>query len=353
MLLVTSPENPTGAVVSPPVAARLAELATEHDLWVVSDELYEKFVYDGHVHTSLASLPGMRERTVTVQGFSKTYGLTGYRVAYLTGPTDLVRHMSKVHYATTLCASEVSQRVALAALRGPQEWLAPIVDAYGLARMILVDGLNAIDGVHCSVPDGAIYAFPDIRSFGLGSMAMTEHVIRSARVANRPGMYFGEGGEGYIRFNVPPIPTVANEVVQRVAGALDELRPVQPDRVTGPRDSRRSPLAGTWDTHVHAAPDAVPRRQDYFAIARAAREMGMVGLVFKDVGQPTVDRAYAVTRRFTGIAAIGGVVLDLPVGGLNPHAVRSVLERGGRVVWMPVVHSRRTVERYREGAVRL
>lgn len=227
VLLVTSPENPTGAVISPQAAARIAELATQHDLWVVSDELYEKFVYDGNVHTSLASLPGMRERTVTIQGFSKTYGLTGYRIAYLTGTADLVRQISKVHYATTLCASEVSQRVALAALLGPQDWLVPIVDAYALSRTVLVDGLNTIDGVQCSMPDGAIYALPDIRSFGLGSMDMTKHLIRAARVANRPGIYFGEGGEGHVRFNVPPNPDVAREVVRRVASAVDELRPVR------------------------------------------------------------------------------------------------------------------------------
>jgi aspartate aminotransferase len=224
LLLVTSPENPTGAVVDPDSARRLAEIAIRNDLWVISDELYERFVYDERVHTSIASLPGMRERTVTIQGFSKTYGLTGYRVAYLAGPRDLVRQISKVHYATTLCASEVSQRVALAALTGPQDWLAPIVAAYSKAREILVRGLDAIPGMSCSMPDGAIYAFPDIRSFGLDSMAMTEYLIEKSRVANRPGSYFGAGGEGFVRFNVPPNPVVADEVVRRVAEALDEVR---------------------------------------------------------------------------------------------------------------------------------
>lgn len=223
VLLVTSPENPTGAVMSPTAAARLAELAVRHDLWLLSDELYEKFVYDGNVHTSMATLPGMRQRTITIQGFSKTYGLTGYRIAYVVGPPDLLRQMSKVHYATTLCASEVSQRVALAALRGPQEWLTDIIQAYGRARRILVDEFNAIEGVTCVLPDGAIYAFPDVRAFGIGSMEMTEHVIRAARVANRPGVYFGAGGEGHIRFNVPPNPSIAREVGRRVAEALSEL----------------------------------------------------------------------------------------------------------------------------------
>jgi aspartate/methionine/tyrosine aminotransferase len=227
VLLVTSPENPTGAVVTPEAARRLAEVAIRHDLWVIADELYERFVYDGNVHTSLASIPGMRERTVTIQGFSKTYGLTGYRVAYLAGPRNLVRQMSKVHYATTLCASEVSQRVALAALTGPQGWLSPIVEAYARGREILVHGFDDMDGVSCSMPDGAIYAFPAVGSFGLDSMAMTEHLIQEARVANRPGSYFGAGGEGFVRFNVPPNPGVAHEVVRRIGAALDQLRPVR------------------------------------------------------------------------------------------------------------------------------
>ncbi len=224
VLLLTSPENPTGAVLPPADAARLAELAVKHDLWVVSDELYEKFVYDGNVHTSMATLPGMRERTVTIQGFSKTYGLTGYRIAYLVATADLLRQMSKVHYATTLCASEVSQRVALAALQGPQDWLAGIVEAYGRARTVLVGEFNDIEGVTCAMPDGAIYAFPDISAYGIGSMEMTEYVIQAARVANRPGVYFGAGGEGHIRFNIPPNPVVAREVGKRVAEALGELR---------------------------------------------------------------------------------------------------------------------------------
>jgi hypothetical protein len=112
-------------------------------------------------------------------------------------------------------------------------------------------------------------------------------------------------------------------------------------------------LVGAYDTHVHAAPDAVPRRQDYLTVAHEAQASGMAGIVFKDVGQPTMDRAYAVRAQVPGLEAFGGVVLDLPVGGLNPHAVRSALDRGGRVIWMPVVHSRQTIERVRDGTVRL
>jgi hypothetical protein len=113
------------------------------------------------------------------------------------------------------------------------------------------------------------------------------------------------------------------------------------------------PLAGAFDTHIHAAPDAVVRRQDFFAVAESARLMGMAGIVFKDVGQTTMDRAHAVESRVGGLRAFGGLVLDLPAGGLNPHAARAALERGARIIWMPVVDARETVERYRAGAVRL
>jgi aspartate/methionine/tyrosine aminotransferase len=222
-IVITSPENPTGAVLSRSELEQVAEVALERGLWVIADDMYERFVYDGHQHVSFASLPGIAAQTVTINGFSKTYGLTGYRVGYVAGPADTVRQIAKVHATTTLCASEVSQRVALAALQGPQDWIDPIVERYSRARLEMARGFNALDGVSCPIPDGAIYVFPDFASYGMTSMQMAEHLIRSARVANRPGRYFGDRAEGRVRFNIPPDVEVASEVVRRVKAALEAL----------------------------------------------------------------------------------------------------------------------------------
>lgn len=219
MIVITSPENPTGAVLDRDRLQRILDLAARHDLLLVADEMYEKFVY-GVSHASMAALPGARERTVTLNGFSKTYGLTGYRLGYAAGPRWIIEHLAKVRYATSLCANEVSQRVGLAALLGPQDWIQPIVSAYEESMRIFVEGFNAIDGVTAHTPDGAIYVFPNLAAFGMNSVDMTKYLIMEAGVANRPGSYFGSGGEGFVRFNISPIRSVAVEVMSRVTGAL-------------------------------------------------------------------------------------------------------------------------------------
>jgi aspartate/methionine/tyrosine aminotransferase len=223
VICVTTPDNPTGASLSREILERIADIAERHDLLIIADEMYEKFVYDGREHVSIASLPSARERTITVNGFSKTYGLTGYRIGFLTGPRALIQQIAKIRNATSLCASEVSQKVALAALEGPQEWLQPILEAYEESRNVFVDGLGRIEGVRITPPDGAIYVFPNIEPFGMTSDEMTKYLLREARVANRPGSYFGPAGEGYVRFNITPTMPIAKEAVSRVQEALDRL----------------------------------------------------------------------------------------------------------------------------------
>jgi aspartate/methionine/tyrosine aminotransferase len=229
LIVVTSPENPTGAVLDREALERIAAIAERNDLLIVSDEIYEKFVYDGREHVSTASLPSAAPRTVTVNGFSKTYGLTGYRIGYLAGPRRLVREIAKVRAALSLCASEVSQRVALAALEGPQGWLRPILEGYAQSRDILVDGISRIEGVTVPSPDGAIYVLPDVSAFGRSSFDMTTYILENARVANRPGSYFGAAGEGRVRFNIPAHPDVARQVVGRLEESLSRLAHADPE----------------------------------------------------------------------------------------------------------------------------
>jgi aspartate/methionine/tyrosine aminotransferase len=228
LIIVTSPENPTGAVLDRETLEKIVAIAERNDLLIVSDEIYEKFVYDGRKHVSTALLPGASPRTITINGFSKTYGLTGYRIGYLAGPRALVREIAKVRAALSLCASEVSQRVALAALEGPQQWLQPILQGYAQSRDILVDGISRIEGVTIPSPDGAIYVLPDVSSFGRSSFDMTVYILQDARVANRPGAYFGAAGEGRVRFNIPAHPDVARQVVSRLEESLGRL--AQADR---------------------------------------------------------------------------------------------------------------------------
>jgi len=223
VLVVTSPENPTGATVTPEGMEELAQIALENDLWVISDEVYEKFVYDGRKHASMACIPGMAERTITINGFSKSFGMTGYRIGYVAGPASIVRELAKIHVVTTLCASELSQRVGMAALRGPQDWLDAIVAQYGAARTAMVDGLNAIPGVTCPSPDGAIYVLPDFSAYGMTDMEMSAFLIEHARVNVRPGTYFGSQGKDRVRFNITAHLDVAQEVVRRIKEALSLL----------------------------------------------------------------------------------------------------------------------------------
>ena len=223
-IVLTSPENPTGAVPTHDQLKEIARIALERDLVIVSDEMYEKFLYDGRQHFSIASFPEAAGRTITINGFSKTYGLTGYRVGYLAGPRALVSELAKIRAATTLCASEVSQRVALAALEGPQAWLPEIINEYERARDRFVEVFGGIDGLSVAPPDGAIYIFANVSQLPGDSMTIAEYFIREARVMCRPGTYFGAAGEGYVRFNMTTDLDMVDEIGRRVSKAVARLR---------------------------------------------------------------------------------------------------------------------------------
>ena len=219
-LILCTPNNPTGRVATAAELAAVAALARERDLLVLSDEIYEKLVYDGAVHTSIASLPGMRERTVTLNGFSKAYAMTGWRLGYLAAPTPIVKQVLKVHSHSVTCATSFGQRGAVAALAGPQDFIGRMVAAYDRRRHLVCDRLNAIPGVYCPLPQGAFYAFPDIRGTGLSSTACAELLIERARVAVTPGNAFGDAGEGHIRLSFATSDALLTSAVQRMAETL-------------------------------------------------------------------------------------------------------------------------------------
>ncbi len=223
LLVLTSPGNPTGGVVEERTLEGIARLVQEHNLLVLSDEIYEKIVYDDARHVSIASLPGMRERTIVVNGFSKTYSMTGWRLGYAAAPRELAAPMLKAHQYITTSAVSFAQAAGVAALRGSQECVAQMVGEFKRRRDLLVPALNAIPGVRCCMPRGAFYAFPNIRAFGLDSDALAWRLLREAQVAVVPGTAFGAAGEGYVRLSFANSYENIERAVERIARALERL----------------------------------------------------------------------------------------------------------------------------------
>ncbi len=196
-ILLNYPSNPTGAVPDEAALRAIAAVAARHDLVVISDEIYDRLSYDAE-HVSFATLPGMRERTLLLNGFSKTYGMTGWRVGYAAGPEPLVAAMTKIHQYTALCASRQAQEAAIEAFRVPDRDVQAMVDDYDIRRRSIVAGLNRI-GLPCRLPEGAFYAFPSVAGTGLSAQEFAERLLLEAKVAVVPGDAFGLGGEGHIR----------------------------------------------------------------------------------------------------------------------------------------------------------
>ncbi len=199
-ILIGFPSNPTGAVMDREGLAEIARIAEEHDLIVISDEIYDRLVYGDHRHVMFAALPGMRERTVHLGGMSKDYAMTGWRVGYALGPADLIGAMRKVHQYLIMSASTVGQEAALAAITNPrvEAYVEEMRASYDTRRRLIVDGLNEI-GLTCFEPRGAFYAFPSVARTGLDEHEFAERLLAEERVAVIPGSAFGRGGEGHVR----------------------------------------------------------------------------------------------------------------------------------------------------------
>ena len=216
MVILNSPSNPTGAVLDRETLRGIAEIAVDRDLIVLSDEIYEKLVYDGERHHSIASFPEMADRTITINGFSKAYAMTGWRVGYAVARREIIEAMSKIQANTCVCASAASQIAALAALTGPQKCVESMLKEYSRRRDLLVNRLNAIEGFSCRKPKGAFYVFPNITALGVRSKEAFELLAEKARVVTMPGSFFGDLGEGYLRISY------ANSYVN-IAKALNRI----------------------------------------------------------------------------------------------------------------------------------
>ena len=201
MIVINTPNNPTGSVYSAEFLAELAQLAVEKDLYVLSDEIYEKMVYDGHRHISFGSLPGMKERTVTVSGFSKNYSMTGWRLGFVAAGPEAISAMVRVHQYVTICATSFAQWGAVAALTGPQDDVHHMVAEFDKRGALVSRALQEMPGIQVSKPAGAFYIFPSIRETGKSSQEMAEYLLDEAKIAVVPGHVFGDFGEGYIRLS--------------------------------------------------------------------------------------------------------------------------------------------------------
>jgi aminotransferase len=222
-ILVSSPSNPTGAVIPRATLAAIHDLAAAHDLLVVSDEIYDRLYYGPEGHTCFAALPGARERTVLLNGFSKAYAMTGWRVGYACAPADILAAMNRVHQYTMMCASIVSQEAALEALRRGENAVREMVRAYDQRRRFLVDGFNRL-GLTCFEPQGAFYTFPSIRSTGLDEETFCARLLAEEKVATVPGSAFGACGAGHFRATYAAAMPELREALARIERFVARLR---------------------------------------------------------------------------------------------------------------------------------
>jgi aminotransferase len=200
LLLIGFPNNPTGAVMDLNGMLEIARIAEEHDLLVISDEIYDRLVYGDHQHIMFAALPGMARRTIHLGGMSKDYAMTGWRIGYAAGPADLIGAMRKIHQYLIMSAPTTGQEAALAAFTDPavEAYVRQMVESYDVRRRLIYTGLNQI-GLDCFEPKGAFYAFPSIRATGMNEHEFCELLLTEEHVAVIPGSAFGKGGEGHVR----------------------------------------------------------------------------------------------------------------------------------------------------------
>ena len=220
ILLINSPNNPTGRVLDERELAAIAAFAEKHDLLIFSDEMYEKILYDGHRHTSIATQPGMAERSLIFNGLSKAYAMTGWRLGYVAGPTPYIEQIEKVHSHSVTCATSFVQKAGIVALTGPQEFIGEMVTAWDRRRRNFAAGLSRIQGIHCPLAEGAFYAFADIRGTGMNSTEAADRFLREAHVAVVPGVAFGASGEGHVRLSFATSDEQLDESVDRLGRAF-------------------------------------------------------------------------------------------------------------------------------------
>ena len=223
ILVMPFPNNPTGAIMEREDLEKLVPIIVENDLIVISDEIYSELTYGGKQHVSIASLTGMQERTIVINGFSKAYAMTGWRLGYACGPEEIVRQMVKIHQYCIMCAPTTSQYAAVEALRNGDEDVAKMRESYDERRRFVLYTLNEM-GLPCFEPEGAFYVFPCIKEFGMTSDEFATSLLQEEKVAIVPGTAFGDCGEGYLRISYAYSIDSLKKALGRLASYVEKLR---------------------------------------------------------------------------------------------------------------------------------
>ncbi|MGH7427134.1 MAG: pyridoxal phosphate-dependent aminotransferase [Candidatus Methylomirabilaceae bacterium] len=222
-LVMVSPNNPTAAVLSPDRVEALTAIAEEHDLIILADDIYDRFLYDGHVHTSPASLDGMKARTLTLNALSKMYAMTGWRIGWVAGPAPLIEQVARIKEAASGDLSLLSQRAGIAALTGPQDGLFEMQTAYGRRRRIVMDALDGMR-LRYGVPQGGQFILADISPTGLSSLDLARRLLEEGHVLVSPGISYGDSWRGFIRMTFLQPEPVLREAMRRIADVVVRLR---------------------------------------------------------------------------------------------------------------------------------
>lgn len=223
LLIINSPQNPTGGTLEKSDLEAIAELATKHNFYVLTDEVYSRILYEG-VHDSLISLPGMKERTILLEGHSKTYAMTGWRLGYGIAPVELADKITQLTINSNSCTATFTQFAGVEALTGPQDFVHDMVMEFRLRRDAIVDGLNAIEGVSCIKPLGAFYVFPNVSQLPLSCQDLSDYLLEDAGVAVLPGTAFGKYGDGYLRLSYANSLENIQEALARMDSAISRIR---------------------------------------------------------------------------------------------------------------------------------
>ena len=222
LLIINSPNNPLGSILDKEDIEEIVNLANQHHITILSDEVYESIMYDGKKHFSLFEIAGTKENHFVVNSFSKTYAMTGWRIGYVVGNSEAIDRMAEFREGIGFCVPPFIQDAAVAALNGSQDTVQTYLEAYDRRRKIVVDGLNAIAGFRCLKTEGAFYAFPNIESFGKSSYDFAIELLEETHVAVTPGSAFGSMGEGYLRISFAQSEEVLQEAINRIAAYTEK-----------------------------------------------------------------------------------------------------------------------------------
>lgn len=223
VLLINTPGNPTGRILKKKTLEELADIAVDNNLVIFSDEAYEKIVYGNNKHISIASLNGMKDYVITFQSFSKTYAMPGWRIGYAAGPKDIIDSMIRMHIYTSVCAPTLSQLAAVEALEGDQSCVEKMRKEYERRRKLIIKRIREIPNISCLEPEGAFYAFPNIKGLGMKSSKVVKLFLEKARVLTVPGTEFGKYGEGYIRMSYATAYEKIEEAFNRIEEVVKKL----------------------------------------------------------------------------------------------------------------------------------